>query len=205
MNLRVVTSILPVATFYLLTRVAEPWLAILGGFAVSTAVFYVNRKDRLIGALTVFGFVVVAASAAVGIIWDSEKAYLASGPIMDFLFVPLMLGSVAIGRPLVGGIARELFPALAGAIPPRAAVFVWLTVAWALWNLVHGIVRVYMLQELSTGEYIIWSRLAFWPFGAALMGSSAWFVYRASKRHRPADAPGSSVEWAREPAAGEVP
>ena len=198
MNLRIVTSILPVATFYLLTRVAEPWVAILGGFAVSSAVFYINRKDRLIGMLTVFGFVVVAASSTVGIIYDNEKAYLASGPISDFLFVPLFLGSIVVGRPLIGGIARELFPLIAGPIPAKAPVFVWLSVAWAAWNLVHGVIRVFMLQELSIGEYIIWSRIAFWPFGAVLTGSSAWLILRESRRHRPAGHEAGHPEWSPE-------
>lgn len=198
MNLRIVTSILPVATFYLLTRIAEPWVAILGGFAVSSAVFYINRKDRLIGMLTVFGFLVVAASSAVGIIYGNEKAYLASGPISDFLFVPLFLGSILVGRPLIGGIARELFPLIAGPIPAKAPVFVWLSVAWAIWNLVHGIIRIFMLQELSIGEYIIWSRVAFWPFGAVLTGSSAWLILRESRRHQPAARQPAHGEWATE-------
>jgi len=201
LNLRIMWSIAPVAVFYLLTRVADPWVAVLGGFAASTVVFWYNRRDRLIGTLTAFSFVVVAVSAGVGIVANSEKAYLAAGPIGDFLFVPLYLGSVAIGKPLIGGIARELLPKYAGHVPINARVFAWLTVAWAAWDLLHGLVRLWMLQEMSVGEYIIWSRLAFWPFSSAMVGVTGWLAVREGKRYpQPgAEPPGRVVAERRPP------
>ena len=183
MNYRILASGIPVAVFYLLTRNFDPWVAVLGGFVASAIVFYYNRKDRLIGLLAAFGFVVIFVSSIVGVVINSEKAYLAAGPVGDFLFVPLYLGSVLIGKPLIGGIARELMPKYVGHMPINAPVFVWLTVAWAFWDLAHGLGRVWMLQELSTGEYIIWSRLAFWPFSSAMVGLTAWFAWRAAKHY----------------------
>jgi intracellular septation protein A len=186
-NVRIFASMVPVGVFYLVSRVGESWQAIVAGFIASAIVFWYTRKDRLIGALTAFGFLVVAVSAVIGIIWDSEKAYLASGPVADFLFVPLYLGSIVIGRPLIGGIARELFPAVAASIPPRAALFNWLSAAWAMFDVFHGVFRIYLLRELSVGEYIIWSRLLFWPFSAAMIGVTAWLIFREAKRLAPED------------------
>jgi intracellular septation protein A len=187
-NLRIVTSIAPVAVFYLLTRVADPWVAVLGGFIASTVVFAYNRRDRLIGVLTAFSFGIVTISAVVGIFANSEKAYLAAGPIGDFAFVLLYLGSVAVRKPLIGGIARELLPRYAGHVPVSAGVFVWLTLAWAGYDLVHGLARIWMLQEMSVGEYIIWSRLAFWPFSSAMVGITAMLAIREGKRRpRPSE------------------
>lgn len=189
MNLRIMSSILPVAVFYLLTRVADPWVAVLGGFIASAIVFSYNRRDRLIGVLTAFSFVIVTISAAVGIFSNNEKAYLAAGPIGDFAFVVLFLGSIAVGKPLIGGIARELLPKYAGHVPMNAPVFVWMTLAWAGFDLVHGLVRIWMLQEMSIGEYIIWSRLAFWPFSSALVGLTGLLAVREGKRRpRPNEA-----------------
>ena len=131
MNYRIMASGIPVAVFYLLTRVSDPWVAVLGGFIASAIVFYYNRKDRLIGLLAAFGFVVVFVSSVVGVVINSEKAYLAAGPVGDFLFVPLYLGSVLIGKPLIGGIARELMPKYVGHMPINAPVFMWLTLACA--------------------------------------------------------------------------
>ncbi|MFN0147011.1 MAG: hypothetical protein ACKVT1_10895 [Dehalococcoidia bacterium] len=185
MNPRLLASLLPIAVFWGLSRGlnVDSWVAILGGFIASAAVFYYNRKDRLIGALTAFGFVVVGASAVAGIVWDSEKAYLASGPIADFLFVPLFAVSIALRKPLIGGIARELFPQVATRLPINAPVFVGLTIAWAVYNIVHGVFRVYLLRELSVGEYIIWSRVLTWPVLAVLFGVSGWLIHRAAQRH----------------------
>ncbi len=183
MNLRITASIIPVAVFYLLTRVADPWVAVLGGFVASGVVFFYNRKDRLIGVLTAFGFVVVAVSAVVGIVSNNEKAYLAAGPIGDFLFVLLYLGSIAMGKPIIGGIARELLPKYAGHVPVNAPVFTWLTLAWAGFDLIHGVVRLWMLDWMSVGEYIIWSRLAFWPFSSAMVGITGLLSVREGKRY----------------------
>ena len=172
----------PVAVFYLLTRVADPWQAVLGGFIVSAIVYWYNRKDRLIGTLTAFGFGIVAITAVIGIVSDSEKAYLTSGPIGDLLFVFLYLGSIAIGKPLIGGIVRELFPAYTSRIPPNAPVYVWLTAAWAGYDLFHGLIRVWMLMELSVGQYLVISRLAFWPVSAVMIALTGWAVLGAARR-----------------------
>lgn len=183
MNPRILISLLPAAIFWALWRTTDTWIAILGGFGASLIVLKQNRDQRLIGVLTVFGIVVVGLSGLVGIIWDSPKAYLASGPVSDFLFVPIYLVSIQMGKPLVGGIARELFPAVAGRIPIEHRVFVVWSLAWAAFNLGQGVVRSWMLTELSVGEYLIWSRVAFWPLSTAMLIASGLMIYRESLNH----------------------
>lgn len=182
MNLRILLSGLPILVFLVLSRAAPPWVSISGGFAVSTLVLLYTRRHRLIGVLTLFGFSVVAMSAVVGLIWSSEKAYLASGPASDFLFVPVYFASIVMRQPLVGGIARELIPAVAGRLHPGASVFVRLSIAWAAYELVHGLVRWWMLANLSVGEYIVWSRLIGWPVSAVMLSVTALVIYRAARR-----------------------
>lgn len=185
MNPRILMSLIPVAVFLVLSRVAPPVVSISGGFLASTIVFVLNRQDRLIGALTAFGFVVVALSAAVGIIWNSEKAYLASGPLSDFLFIGLYLGSIAMKRPLIGGIARELWPAVAGNLPHDARIFVQLSLAWAAYDFAHGLGRTYMLMNLDVDEYVILSRLFWWPINAMLLALTVALIYREARRLEP--------------------
>jgi hypothetical protein len=180
-NFRILASGIPIAVFFVLTRIAAPWLAITGGFAASTIVFSLNRRDRLIGQLTLFAFGCVGVSALVGLIWGSEKAYLASGPLSDFLFVPWYLGSVYAGRPLVGGIAQELVPAIALKVPREAPVFAWLSVAWAGFDILHGSMRVFLLSHLSVGQYIVWSRVVGWPSTGSLLALSGFLIWRASR------------------------
>jgi hypothetical protein len=183
-NPRILLSLLPVLVFFGLTRIVPPQVAILGGFGASAAVFYVARGEKLIGLLTAFGFSIVTVSAVIGLIWNSEKAYLASGPVSDFLLGPVYIGSILIGKPLVGGISRELFPAIAGKIPINAPVFAWLSVLWAGYDILHGIARTYMLSELSVGQYIIWSRVLSWPPTGLVLGVTAFFILREAQRIR---------------------
>lgn len=183
MNVRILSSVVPVVIFLALTRTMEPWIAILGGFMATAIVTYANRQDRLIGLLTVYGFVIVGICAVIGIAVNNEKAYLASGPIADFLFVPLYLGSVIVGRPIIGGITRELFPVLTHHIPHDASLWAWLTVGWTAYNISQGIFRFWLLDRLSVGEYIIWSRLLNWPLSMAMIGITAYFVLREARRH----------------------
>lgn len=185
MNPRILMSLIPVAVFLVLSRFAPPAVSISGGFAASTLVFVLNRKDRLIGALTAFGFVVVAVSAVIGLLWNSEKAYLASGPVSDFLFIGLYLGSIVMGKPLVGGIARELWPAVAGRLPIDARVFVQLSLVWAAYDLAHGLGRLYMLMNMDVDEYVILSRLLWWPVNAMLLGYTVAMIHRESRRLEP--------------------
>lgn len=183
MNPTILLSLLPVAVFLYLTRVSAPWVAILGGMGASAAVLAVTRRDRLIGALTLFGFLVTVVAGIVGLVQGSERAYLAAGPISDFFFVPLYGISVAKGYPLVGGVARELVPAVARRIPVNSAVYRDLSVAWALFDIAHGAAAAVLLQRrLSVAEYVIWSRVVLWPFSGALLLFTATVIWRQARR-----------------------
>ena len=133
----------------------------------------------MIGLLALLGLIVVGGASVVGIILDSDKAYLASDPIGDFIIALVFLGSVVVRRPLLGVIVRELFPRLATVINEQHRVFYLLSLAWAVQNVATGVVRIFLLQELSTDGYILWSRVVSWPVGIALLLISAYFIGRA--------------------------
>ena len=181
MNFRILLSAAPVGVFLALTRLAPPWVAILAGFATSVAVFTLTRRNELIGVLMVLGLAVTSVSAVVGIVQGSEKAYLAAGPVSDFLFVPLYASSILMRRPLVGAIARELFPSFAGGVPTDARLYLFLSIAWAAFDLFHGVAALLLLQRLSVGEYIIWSRIALWPLTGALLVISVGLIARTAR------------------------
>jgi intracellular septation protein A len=189
MNQRTLLSLLPAGIFWILWRTTETWIAIVGGFAASLIVLRYNRGQPVIAVLTLFGIVVVGLSGIVGILWDSPKAYLASGPVSDFIFVPVYLVSIAIHKPLVGAVARELFPTIAGRVPIEHRVFVIWSYAWAAFNLAQGFVRLWLLQELSVGEYLVWSRVVFWPVSTLMFIGSATMIYRESLKHPPRGVP----------------
>ncbi len=186
-NPRLFITAIPVAVFYALTVTVSPSLAVAGGFVAAAIVFYYTRQSPLYQALSAVGFGVVSLSALVGIIWSSEKAFLAAGAASDFLFVFIYIGSVVIKQPLVGGIMREVLPALAGRLPVTASVFVWTTIAWAVFDVFSGSLRVYLLANLSVGEYIVWSRVIGWPAAGLLLLATGYLVRRAAHRLRDAE------------------
>jgi hypothetical protein len=147
-------------------------------------VLRLNRGQPLIAVLTMVGITIVGISGLVGIIWDSPKAYLASGPVSDFLFVGVYLVSILIHKPLIGGVSRELFPLIAGRIPIENRVFVIWSFAWGAFNLAQGFIRWWMLEELSVGEYLVWSRVVFWPVSTALFLGTALHIYREASGTR---------------------
>ena len=189
MNFRILLSVIPVLLFLGMRQVAPAWSAIVISFAATAGITWLTRRDRLLGVLTVYGFAITAAGAVVGIAWNSEKAYLAAGPLSDLLFVPLYVGSVLVGRPLIGGIASELAPALVHEIPPDAPVYRWLSLAWAAYNLVQAVLRAYLLAGLSVNEYLIISRLLNLPLTGGMMLLTGGLIWRAVRQHRGASRP----------------
>ncbi len=182
MNPRIGLSAVPVGVFFLVTKIGDPWQAILAGLIASTVVFFLTRKDRLIGVLGMIGFGIVIISSVIGFVTDSEKAYLYRDPITDGVFLCLHLGSAALRRPLIGALARELFPDVARKIPVSAPIYIWLSIAFAAWDLVNGLLRLYLLDTLSIGEYLVWSRILGFPVSVTLIGTAVYLVFREAKR-----------------------
>ncbi len=181
-RLRLLFGLLPVWLFLAVSRVAPPWAAISAGFLATVAVYYTADRNRLVGGLITFSFVVVAAASGVGILWSSEKAYLASGPITDFLFVPVYALSPLLRRPLVGGLSRELVPTIAGRLPLDHVLYRLLSFAWAAYYALHGLVQVWLLRELSVAQFVILSRAILWPpTGLALLLTAA-AIWRTARR-----------------------
>ena len=139
-------SILPIAAFLLVDRVAATRAASAAGFAAALLVFLRTRKSGVIGYLAIGGIVIVGGSATVGIILDSDKAFFASDAIGDFLWMGALLVSVVVGRPLIGVFGREMFPGIREWIGERHRVFVWLTIAWAAQNVVTAVTRIILLD-----------------------------------------------------------
>jgi intracellular septation protein A len=192
-RLRLVLSLGPAWIFLVVSRFAPPWAAIGSGFLASLIVYEKTDRSRLVGGLSTFGLAVVTVGSVVGIVWSDEKAYLAAGGVTDLLFVPAYFVSAAIRRPLVGGIAREMVPTIAGLLPLEHTAYRLLTLFWAFYYAAHGLVQLWLLRELSVAQFVIISRVILWPpTGLALLVTAA-VVWRAAKRQQPAEVAMSSA------------
>lgn len=159
----------------------SPAVTVGGGFVATGLVYWYTRKDRLLGTISLIGFVVVSFSALLGIAWQNEKAYLAAGPISDFLMVSILIGSMAVRQPLVGSLACELFPGISGNLPRNARTFFGLSLLWAAFNLLQGTTRWYMLANMSPGDYTVWTKVLNYPVSAVLFVVTAWVIVRAAR------------------------
>jgi hypothetical protein len=157
-------GILPALVFWVLNQFSDPRVAIAASFATAVVVFYRNRDSGVIRFLSAMSFAIIAASAVVGLVFESDKAFAAQNIVSDFLTVPMALGTIFVGRPLVGMVTRELVPAVRPLMAVDHSAFVWLTVIVVAVNFTTGVIRWYMLDALSTNDYVILSRVLGVPF-----------------------------------------
>lgn len=183
-NPRVFLTMLPVLVFYGLTKVAPAEVAIGGGFAAVTLVFFTTRETPVLRLIAIYGYLVTAGSALAGILLTSEKAYLAAGPVGDALILPLYAWTLWRGWPLIGAIGREISPSMVGGLPVNARIFVKVTLVWAAYEATKALVLTWMLLNLSIGEYLVYGRLFGWPTTIALVFICGTFVLREARRHR---------------------
>lgn len=186
---RVAEAGVPVILFLILNFIAPAQVAIGASFAASAVVFLRNRDSGIIRVLAIMGFVVITGSAIVGLATESRKAFAAQNIVSDFLVATVALGSIAIGRPLVGAIARQTLPALRSLLDIRHRTFVYLTLGLVALNVFTGVVRIFMIDALSTNEYVVLSRAVGFPFSAVFAAASYFFVKRAATARHHIEAP----------------
>ena len=182
---RIFWTALPVVVFLVLNTFwpEDLWqtqVAIVASFVASAWVFATNRDSGVIRALVVLGFAIVAGSAVVGLVANSAKAFAAQNIVTDFIMAAISLGSVVIGRPLVGAVARQGVPALRTLMEPKHRVFVYLTLTFMAINIVTGIFRIFLLGEFSANEYVLISRATGLPFSVGFLVACYFSIKRSA-------------------------
>lgn len=186
-DFRVLSGILPSAAFLLLNSVTTTQIAIVVSFVAALAVFAFNPGSGVIRALSILSFLVVFASAVVGLALGSGKAFVAQNLVGDFLIAAIFTGSVLIHRPMIGAIAREMVPAMKPIMAIDHPVFVRLTLVNVGVNLVSGVLRLWLLDALTENQYVIASRVLGFPLGVAYFAYAYREITRTAIRIWPAD------------------
>lgn len=132
-------------------------------------------------ALAAATFVFILIQAAVGLAAHSTTVYLAQPVVLSGLWGIAYLGSVAIGRPLIGAFAGIWYP-----FPPefRASQryrreFGTQSVVWGLYCLARAGLRLWALLSSGVGGFVVVSLLTGTPAIAALVFWSLWHARRA--------------------------
>ena len=160
--------------------------AIGAGFVAAVVVFYINRqrKKGTLAWIALMGLVIVSGSAIAGLVLDSEKAYLASDPVGDGITVLVALGSVLVGKPIIGLLACEIFPRATRYLHYGDRIFIQITLMLAAKDLATGVARVFLLDSLDTDGYLIFSRVVSWPINAVFFYLANRMIQRANRAAR---------------------
>jgi hypothetical protein len=188
-NPRIIESAVPALAFIVANQFASTEVAIAASFLASVVVFVRNRGHGVIRALGVAGFFVVCGFAVLGLVLGSGKVFVAQNLFIDFMFAAAFIGSVLIGRPLLGAIVREVAPALQPVMPLRHPLFVRLTLLSALLNVITGVARIGLLMALTENQYVIASRALGFPISVAFYIYCYVAIQRTAIRIWPADLP----------------
>ena len=191
---RIFLGAVPAVVFLIARQFLSTQLSIGVSFAASAFVFFRNPGHGVIRALSVLSFVVVTIAAVIGIISENETAFVAQNLAGDFIIAGVCVGSMIARRPLIGGIARELAPGIRPVMPIEHPTFMWLTAANAAVQALVGLARAVMLVTLSTGVYVIVSRVVFIPLNIGFVLFCYREVTRSAIRIWPADMP-PPPEW----------
>ena len=188
----VLLSFAPTVLFLAVNEIFGARPAIGVALASTLALFVAQRRMRpqqgVIFMLAVFGLVLLAGGAVIGLILDSSKAYWAKDPAGDFLVAAFLGISLVMGKPLAGLVIREVFPRIRAQLPIEDRAFVWITLIFLAENLVMGILRIWLLDRSGVTEYWFLSRGIAVPIRIALIWWSIQLI-RRSTRERLRDGP----------------
>jgi hypothetical protein len=186
----------PLATFLLGWKLVGLGFGIAAAAAFGLAVFVHERRRGRPAMVVRVALVLVAVRAIVGISSGSADVYLAQEIAIDALLASVVLGSVALRRPLAALLASEFYPfteEMRASETFRHAMLI-VTVVWGAYFAVRGLVRLAALLVLERESYVLVVALTDAPFLIALL---AWSVYYTGATFR------RSPQWAPLIAAAE--
>jgi hypothetical protein len=188
-DLNVLQGFIPAAVFLIAHQIWPTRIAIALSFTATVIVFARNKHSGVIRFLSALGFAIAALSTAIGLAFDSGLAFVAQNIFSDVVFTFVFAGSVLAGRPLIGGIARELVPAIRPVLHVNTPVFVYLSLLNAGINAFSAGIRYVMIESFSIDLYVILSRVVFLPLNIAFIVLCYVWITRTAIRLWPDDMP----------------
>ena len=174
----------PMLAFYAAWKV---WGLVAGivvstAFAVAAAVW--ERRHERTGLMARIGLGMVLVQALVGLLSQSEVAYLAQPVLISGCYGLAFIVSAAIGRPLTGAFAGEMYP-FPDEVRSSATfrrIFGTEAVVWGSYLLIRSVVRLATLTGESVEAFLVATVVTGVPFTVALMGWSVWYAVRGFRR-----------------------
>ncbi len=173
-------AVLPVLLFYAVWRVAGLTAGIVASTILCIALAaWLLRRGRDVTLVTV-GVVVVVIQALVGLASHNATVFLAQPVVLNALWGLAYLGSVAIGRPLVGVFAGAWypFPAWFRASSPYRREFGMQSLVWGVVCLARAALRLWTLLAAGISGFVVVSIVTGTPIVAVLIAWGIWHARR---------------------------
>jgi intracellular septation protein A len=174
----------PVLAFYVAWRVAGLFVGVVAATLVAVLAFWWQRRQAGTGIMPAIGLGIAAVQAVVGLASGSASAFFAPGVIANGLYGGVFVSSVALGRPLAGVFAGEMY-----AFPRRVRdsalfrrTFSVVSLVWGGYMLLRSSVRLLVLLWSSVDLFVVVSIVTGIPCTLALMTWSFWYPLRAFRR-----------------------
>ncbi|MDQ3756850.1 MAG: DUF3159 domain-containing protein [Actinomycetota bacterium] len=174
----------PLLAFYVGWRVFGLATGIVAATVLAVAAWrWEVRKERP-GLMARIGLALVLLQAAIGLIADDARVYLAQPVLIGAVYGLVFLGSALIGRPLAGTFASEMyeFPPEVRASDTFRRVFGRVSLAWGVYLVARSVVRMLVLTQSSVDAFILVNFLTGFPFMTALITWSVWYGLRGFRR-----------------------
>lgn len=156
-----------------------PLAAAVGAGGGWTAFLQVHTlyRHRLVDPLSLYGLAFTAGQVAVALTAHSAAAYAGSGVAENLFEGLVLLGSIAVSRPLLPVVIEWILLQYTHAVltlPVRAAL-TRLTLVWAAGSLARAVGLYVALTHLSLGTFLLVNTLVGWPLtGLGFLASVAY-------------------------------
>jgi len=163
-------------------------LVIASSWAVGLQLYDLARR-RASDPFLVYGLLFTLVQGAVALSTRSPAVYAGGGVVENFVGGALLLGSIALCRPIL----VEVLSALTGGravltLPTRAALW-HLTVLWAALFLARSVGLYAALTHLTIGQFMIINTGAGWPLNGVGALLSLLYVRRRIRKVLAGDSP----------------
>jgi intracellular septation protein A len=174
----------PPLAFYVGWKGAGLVVGIALATLVSLLAWRAERRGGRPGFMARLSLVIVVVQAVIGLAAGSERVYLAQPVLVNMAFGIGFLGSVAVGRPLAGSFADEMYPfpdEVRTSVTFRR-VFGRVSLAWGIYLVLRGATRLVALSESSVEAFLVVNMLTGVPLMALMMSWSIWYAVRGFRR-----------------------
>ena len=174
----------PLLLFYVGWKVAGLAAGILAATALAVVAWRWEVRRERPGVMARVGLVLVLLQAAIGLLADDARVYLAQPVLISAVYGLVFLGSALIGRPLAGTFAKEMydFPDEVRASDTFRRVFGRVSLAWGVYLVARSVVRMLVLARSGVDAFILVNFLTGFPFMTALITWSVWYGIRGFRR-----------------------